>query len=147
MVVDNWLRQTTERGAAQWVSLCQQAILASLTKGEDPNHDEADPGKFIGEVTRLVVASLPPSNDYDGNMRAAAVLSVVLALWRCRLGVAKCHDPNRPAVLRQKAYRGLVEWEHALIDVTLDGSEDPTYFPGQRWDLPFAAEAESGDFI
>lgn len=148
---NEWLETVTNRPAAYWMAACQQAVNKASSPSDDPKHDQTDVTAFISEVTRLVVASLPPEGSgeapYDPNMRVAATLSLVLALWYGRLHYAKIHDPNRPASLRQRVYTRWWNWIHALFSAVLDEREDATFFPGQRWDFPFDPRAENGDFI
>lgn len=147
MRVSDWLVKTTGRSAAWWMAACQNAIQSKSKPTDDPNHDENDPETFLKDVAHLVCTSLPNDETYDSNMRVAAVMSVVLGLWKARVHYAKTQDPNRPVVNRQKSYAGWVEWAHALTDALLDERDDPAYFPGQSWDHPFTFQADDGEFI
>lgn len=80
-------------------------------------------------------------------MRAAAVLSVVFALWYSRVQIAKTSDPHRPVALRQNAYKRWLHYFHALTNAAVDNRQDAAYFPGQSWQSPFLAEVDDGDFV
>ena len=127
----------------------QQAIKDASKPTDDPNHDSTDVHAWLTEVARLVETSLPPASEekYDENMRAGAVMSVVLALHYGRLHFAKIHDPARPVAIRQRAYERWLAWSQALLSVLLDEREDATYFPGQKWDYPFGHAAVDGEFV
>lgn len=151
MRATTWLEGVTGRSAAWWMAACQKAVQRASSPSDDPNHDQTDTPAFLGEVVRLVCEAMPVPDDagapYDPNMRGAATLAVVTALWYGRLHYAKAHDPARPVGGRQRAYGRWADWALALVSAVYDEREDPAYFPGQRWDHPFAFEAEDGDFV
>lgn len=147
MRATHWLEEKTGRSAAWWMSALQTAITSRAEKSDDPNHDDNDPKVFLHDVAHLVVTSLPKDGNYDPNMRVAAVMGVVLVLWKSRLHLSKTRDPNRPVQTRQNSYGQWVEYSQVLMSVLLDERDDPAYFPGQRWDLPYSFSAIDGDFV
>ncbi len=147
MRATTWLESTTGRSAAWWMAGLQFAISSKSEKSDDPNHDENDPEVFLKDVAHLVVTSLPPDGNYDPNMRVAAVMGVVLCLWKSRVHLSKTRDPNRPVQTRQKSYEQWVEFGQVLMSVVIDERDDPAYFPGQAWDLPYGFDAKDGDFV
>jgi hypothetical protein len=102
---------------------------------------------FLKDVAALVVKSLPPDGSYDPNMRAAAVMGVVLALWKTRLHLAKTRDPNRPVAGRISSYASWTEYAQVMMSVMIDERDDAAFFAGQKWDLPFSVDAKDGEFV
>ncbi len=147
MRATTWLESTTGRSAAWWMAACQNAISSKSEKSDDPNHDENDPEVFLHDVAHLVTTSLPPDGNYDPNMRVAAVMGVVLCLWKSRCHYSKTQDPHRPVSTRQKSYDQWAEWVGVLVSAVMDERDDPTYFPGQKFEHPAAFDAKDGDFV
>lgn len=151
MTATEWLEKRTGRSAAWWVAAVQQAVQKASSPSDDPNHDQTDPNVWVQEVAKLVIDSLPPDNTiefpFDGNMRIAAILGLVLSLWYARLGYAKSHSPSRPVSLRIPSYKNWLTWTQALIDAVFNESEDAVFFPGQEWDFPFGPHAKNGNFV
>jgi hypothetical protein len=145
-LINDWLEKFTGCTAAWWVAACQNAVEQSCTKKEGEAHDDADPKKFVSIISDLVGQSLKDDGAFDGNMRQAAVLSLVLALWYARVSHAKCHDPNRPGLIRRKAYTKRLEWVEAMALIPVDERQDSVYFSGQKWDFPFSFGTQDGDF-
>lgn len=125
----------------------QQVLAREFKPSDDPNHSQNDTGKFLTDVADLVVKSMPPDGSYDPNMRAAAVMGVVLALWKSRVHLAKTRDPNRPVAGRISSYAQWEEYAQVLMSVVIDERDDAAFFPGQQWDLPFSVDAKDGEFV
>lgn len=147
MRATDWLSEKTGRSAAWWMSACQTAITSRAEKSDDLNHDDNDPELFLHDVAHLVVTSLPKDGNYDPNMRVAAVMGVVLVLWKSRVHYCKTQDPMRPVSSRQNSYDQWAEWTQVLISAVMDERDDPTYFPGQKFEHPFSFDATDGEFI
>jgi hypothetical protein len=147
MRATEWLEKVTGRSSAWWMTACQEAIKKESKPTEDPNHSENDPETFRKDVAHLVCTSLPKSDDYDSNMRVAAIMGVVLSLWKARVHYAKTQDPNRPIESRQRSYAAWFEWAQVLGSLSFDERDDPAYFPGQKWDHPYAFDAKDGGFV
>jgi len=91
--------------------------------------------------------AFPRTGPYDGNMRMAAVLSYVLALWYLRIHRAKSYDPRRPVKHRKSAYHQRLRFACAIFYAIVDESEDPDFFPGQKWESPFDPYPTDGYFV
>jgi hypothetical protein len=141
----SWLKDTSNRDEAYWVARVQQLISKNTTDRED-GHGDTDT-KWIQELVDEVVSNLPSGDTYDGNMRCAAIISHVLALWYSQLHYAKTQDSHRPTFERQRAYHARLAWQLSLVQALLDISNGPTYFPGQPWQNPFDGDARGGTFL
>jgi hypothetical protein len=128
------------------MAACQDAVSKASTKVEGEAHDETDPEKFVQIVLGLAKQTLADDGLFDGNMRLAAVMSMVLALWYARVNYAKAHDPNRPGLLRRRSYRKFLEWVSAMQMIPVSEANDSIYFPGQKWDFPYSFGTQDGDF-
>ncbi len=125
-----------------------QSLIADWSRPtKDPKHDTADVRSWIWLLAKDVVTSFPKRGKFDENMRAAAVLSLILATWFLRVKRAKCWDPRRPIRLRKQAYQQWLQYAQALALAVADERIDPVVFAGQKWDSPFAPGAKDGTFI
>lgn len=141
----SWLEETTNRDEAYWVARVQRLIADSTVPRED-GHGETDLG-WIRTLVDEVEQTLPPGNDYDGNMEMAARLSAILGLWFAQVQYAKCQDPNRPIFVRQKAYQRLLSWTADFMLNCIDHSGLQTFFPGQKQSDPFNPTERGGEFL
>lgn len=144
----NWLEEQTGQSSAWWMATVQRLIGKHSTpppKGK--KHGTTDVTAWLTDLVKMVERRFPPDGQYDENMKAAAVLSQVLALWYLRVHRAKALDSARPISHRQSAYLRRQEYVVALLLAAMDEREDAAYFPGQRWQLPFTPDATSGDFV
>jgi hypothetical protein len=140
----SYLEKSTGWTDEQWVDFIQRRIYDNTnweTRDTDVIPWLVD---LINEVNDRSIGE-PPRN-FDENMRAASVLSVILGTWFARIQRAKAYDPNRPKNLRQKALRGWRKYCIVLMDIVADESKDHRMFP-QEWDAPFNPKAKSGDFV
>jgi hypothetical protein len=144
---DSFLQTTTHRSPEWWVATIQQLIADASSPSEDPNHDTTDGAAWLKRLVDTVLDGLPPSNDYDGNMRAGAILSQALFVWYVRLHRAKWSDPRRPLELRQRAYEGWLAFVESTFAAVVDVRNDPVAFSGQEWDHPYSPKARSGGFV
>lgn len=113
-------------------------------------HPPCDPARWLGVLLSEVCDTLPPDDGgqpYDENMRAAAVLGLVLVTWAARIGHAKAYDPNRPLDLRRVALDRNARLIRAVIDAAIDERQDHLYFPGQQWNPPYGPSARGGTFV
>lgn len=153
--MSEWIEDATSKPRAYWVARVQQLIQENSEPNPDnPQHPETDAGAFLLQLVAEVLESAPLSSwqtgvpPYDGNMRAAAILGYVLSLWFARIARAKLYDPNRPLGNALPIYKSrYLAWCHALAAALFDESEDSTYFPGQKWQYPFAPGAKGGFFV
>lgn len=147
----SYLRELTHRDDAWWIATVQQLIQKHSSPSDDPDHDQTDAKAWVHELVTMIHESLPTAlcrhEAYDENMRIAAITSQVLALWYCRVQRAKFLSPARPLDLRMKANTRWIEYAHAMLNNIIDERNDATYFPAQRWELPFTHESTSGKFI
>lgn len=143
----SWIEDKTNKSDEYWVARVQQLIKDHTTLEEGEAHGHTDKA-WVHKLVDEVVANLPPPDPpYDGNMGIAARLGYILCLWFCSTQLAKCYDSHRPTFVRQKAYEALGQWKEAMVKNMWDMSKFPTYYPDQPWDMPFAPEAKSGDFL
>ena len=84
---------------------------------------------------------------FDGNMRIASTMGLILSAWYCRVQLAKTQDPNRPVKLRKEAHHKWCAWYQAQVIAMVDAQHDPDLFPGQEWESPFVPGARSGRFV
>ena len=132
----SWIASVTGKPRRWWVAEVQRLISKHSRPTKDPHHGQTRTGAVIAELVGIVHKTFPKKETFDGNMRMAAVLSYVLALWYSRLHRAKSFDPRRPVKHRQAAYWNRLGWADAMFLTLVDESEDPEYFP-QRWENPF----------
>src|SRR5207247_9154019 len=112
----------------------------------DPRHDQTRHDQWLVQVMREVIRTFPTRGRYDGNMRLAAVLSHVLALWYLRVHRAKCYDPRRPVADRRYAFESWLGYVRALSTLAVDERDDAAHFPDQHWDPPYSPHAIDGTF-
>lgn len=143
----SWLRDMTHQGRPYWISRVQ-TLIANNTQPDGKGHGETDL-KWIHELVDEVEKGLPPLGPipYDGNMRMAAILSMILGTWYSQLHYAKTQDSHRPVFDRRMASIKRHAWIMSMIDHMTDTSGGATYFPGQPWDSPWAPEAKNGEFV
>jgi len=143
-----WLHQATGKSPTYWLNLIQREIKKASRKSADPKHDETDVSMWM-EALVLKVLELQAGikGKLDGNMRAAAVVSQILALWFIRVQRAKAYDPRRPIALRKKALVRWADYLTAMQRLGLDESADTRIFQTQRWESPWDPRAHDGDFI
>jgi hypothetical protein len=151
---DTLLIERTGHGRAYWFARVQSLILEHSTEvpakelrkmGLSPGHFQTDTSAWISALSQEVIDSAP-SEPHDGNMYAASMLGLILALWFTRLQRAKCCDPVRPLGIRRKAYSLFLDYTHALFGVCVDEREDAIYLPSQQWQSPFVPKAKSGSY-
>ena len=141
-----WLKEYSNRDEAYWIARVQQ-LIANNTISTGDGHGQTDE-KWLLQLFDEVVGNLPVGGQpYDGNMRLAATISQILALWYSQVHYAKSQDSHRPLWDRQRAYWARLDWAKDLILNILDNSNGPTYFPGQPWENPFSPAAKGGDFV
>jgi hypothetical protein len=142
----SWIEDRTNHSDEYWVARVQQ-LIADHTVLEESGHGQTDE-KWVHKLVDEVVSNLPPPDPpYDGNMGIAARLGYILCLWFTNTQLAKCFDSHRPTYVRQQAFSKLEDWKIDVFKMMTDMSKLPTYYPGQPWDMPFAPEAKSGDFL
>ena len=138
----------TGKPKSWWVAATQALITKHSRPTKDPRHGQTRTGMVVAELVALVEkTSFRKKERFDGNMRMAAVLSYVLALWYLRVHRAKSYDPRRPVALRRGAYWSRMGYLNALFLAITDESEDQLYFPGQRWETPFDPYPTDGYFV
>ncbi len=140
------LLKLTNRDNAYWVARVQNLIRENATDRED-GHMDVDLPKWIHQLVDEVITGLPAEGGYDGNMRTAVTLSLILSLWYNQLHYAKARDPHRPAFTRQMADQKRLEYVHAMLDNLVNFSQAPTFFPSQPWEDPWMPSVTSGDFL
>lgn len=142
----SWIEDYTNKNEEYWFSRIQYLISRNTTTEEGKAHGETDE-KWIYELVGELIRSLPPDQNYDGNMRMSALLSYILGLWYSTIHYMKCYNPDRPLAIRQSAYRNLQRWKHAMFESMIDTSKHPAYAPGHPWSHPFDGDSISGDFV
>src|SRR5258706_12418582 len=97
---------------------------------------------LTSEVLRSFAKSGPA---YDGNMRLAVCLGLILAHWYARIHRAKMMDPRRP-IARRDNYPGWLRVATAYQLAFLDESKDDVILKGQPWNNPFWPHKRGGQF-
>lgn len=141
------LKAMTKKSRAEWMQLVNGAIAKASRPSADPDHGETNTLRWLGEVARAVHGTFPKNGRYDGNMRAAMLLSVVLGLWYSRVQRAKAYDPRRPVVQRRAALARWRAYWHEMFDAAVNEVDDATVFSGQHWDPPWSPHAIDGVFL
>ena len=141
----SWIASVTGKPRRWWVAEVQRLISKHSRPTKDPHHGQTRTGAVIAELVGIVHKTFPKKETFDGNMRMAAVLSYVLAIWYSRLSRAKAYDPRRPVAHRKMGYANRLAWAMALA--LMDESEDAEHFPGQRWEMPYDPYPTDGYFI
>ena len=109
-------------------------------------HGRTNVARWLFVLVVDVLKTLPKDDTYDGNMRAAAILSQVLAYWYLRTHRAKCYDPHRPVESRQRAFGAWLDWCAGMSAMMLDERQDAQLFD-QPWDFPFGPDAKDGTYV
>ena len=148
----DFIGQVTGKERGWWVAFIQGRITARAKRSKDPWHDQSDSQKVmndvVAEIRRLIYdKAKKEKRAFDSNMALAMGTSYVLAVWYLRLHRAKSYDPRRPVKLRQAAYWHRYAFARAIFDAIVDESQDPKYFPGQRWESPFDPYPTDGYFV
>jgi len=143
----DWLSEVTGRDRRWWVARVQGLITKHSKPTKDPHHGATATAKVIAELTSDLQKMWDGNGKFDGNMRTAAALSMILATWYLRLHKAKAFDPRRPVKLRQSAYYQRLSYAMAMFRAIEDESLDAEMFPGQNWESPFEPSPTDGYFI
>ncbi len=143
----DWLAATTGHDGRWWVAKIQALITKHSRPTKDPRHGRTMTGKMIADLVREIEKTAPTKYAFDGNMRMANILSLVLATWYLRVHRAKSYDPRRPVALRKQAYFSRLGYAMALFRAIEDESQDQEHFPGQRWETPFDPYPTDGYFV
>lgn len=127
----SWLSKHTGRDTGFWIEFIQKKIAEATTDRD------TDVKKWLVELSREVELSIPAWRpDFDENIRASAIMGLVLLLWHFRVRRAKCCDPRRPIGARRKAYEERRAFALVVMDAIMDDTYDSLYFPGQDWESP-----------
>ena len=144
----SWIAYMTGKPRKWWVAEVQRLISKHSRPTKDPHHGQTQTMKAVAELVSTVHKTFPKKGErFDGNMRMAAVLSYVLALWYSRLSRAKSYDPRRPVAHRKAGYAHRLAWAMAMTLALMDESEDAEHFPGQNWESPWDPRTTDGYFI
>lgn len=144
----DWLMVQTGRSLPKWLTYVQKRIVKRSRPGKDPNHDETDTAEWMADLEKAVRKSWKKDKvSFDGNMRIAAIVGMILCAWYTRVQLAKTQDPNRPVKLRREAHDRWCAWYQAHCISMVDSRHDPEVFPGQEWESPFLPGARSGSFV
>jgi hypothetical protein len=141
------LKARTKRSRVAWMQLVNGAIAKHSRASRDPDHGETQVLKWVADVAKAVQDTAPQRGRYDGNMREAMVLSLVLALWFSRVQRAKAYDPRRPVWVRRAALARWREFWREMLDAAVNEVDDPEVFSGQHWDPPWSPHAHDGVFL
>ncbi len=142
----SWIASVTGKPRRWWIAEVQRLISKHSRPTKDPRHGQTRTGAVIAELVGIIHKTFPKKETFDGNMRMAAVLSYVLAIWYSRLGRAKAYDPRRPVAHRKMGYVNRLAWAMAMVLALMDESEDAEHFPGQKWETPFDPYPTDGFF-
>ncbi len=144
----SWIMQVSGKSKTWWVRIVQELIQKHSRKTKDPWHGATNIERVVKELVQIIKrVAFRKKGRYDGNMRMAAVLSYVLAIWYLRIHRAKSYDPRRPVKARKAAYFTRLNYATALFYAIEDESMDPVHFPGQKWESPFDPYPTDGYFV
>ena len=144
---DRLLKAWTGHDSVWWFHRVQEHIWDSVIAGTDEIHPDCDVLEWIGNLLKDMLPEIDDEAGYDGNMRLAALIGIVLTNWVARLSRAKAYDPNRPLNLRRKALRSHQKIVMAVISAVTDEQKDHRYCPGQEWNPPYGPQARGGTFV
>lgn len=140
------LKHLTGKDEVWWFKRVQYQIVRSAIgpkrKGHQPNTLD-----WLDAIKGDIVKYAFKGGVYDGNMRMAVLMGLILTGWYARLHRAKIHDPRRPLKIRQKAYEAWLQLAQESIFIWVDESRDGERFPEQPWNSPFMKGAKSGKFV
>lgn len=144
----DYLTELTGFDATHWFRRVQALIADHSTAPRGPLHNRHGRTNVAGWLPALhrEVLKATPKGNYDGNMRHAAALGLILSQWFLRVQKAKAYDPRRPIRLRQM---GQLRWQTHVIELmaaAIDESQDPFWFGAQHFDPPFGRHAIDGVF-
>lgn len=154
-IADVWLKDFTLYDTTEWIGYIQELIVSNSYPSEDPDHDNTDGKAWVKDLVEEAQRCWPeghetwPAKDprqFDGNMRLARELGIILCAWYASVHRAKTKDPNRPIEGRQKAHVSRERWIAALISAVTDDQHDPDVFR-QKFENPFADDATDGSFV
>ncbi len=141
--VDKTLKKWTGQGAQYWFDRIGALIARTAKPVKGYAVSTCDPAQWVGELAREICKAAHPKipTAADENITAARLLSLLLAGWFARIARAKAYDPRRPVKVRRQVMGRLQDYSEALLGVLTDESMDPSLFPAQEWDVPFAKNA------
>ena len=142
-----WLEERTGKSFFYWSNRIGILISKHAYKGKDPIHSEVDIEDWMGDLSKELEKRMGPSGRYDGNMRYASALGMILTGWFVRLIRAKCYDPRRPVKIRRQMMNRRTAYLQELMKLIVDESQDPKMFPKQKWDVPHSKEAKNGSYV
>ena len=112
---NSWIFFISGKTRKWWVVEIQRLVSKHSKPTKDPWHGRTETLRAIVDLATTVQKTFPKKGSFDGNMRMAAILSYVLALWYNRLHRAKSYDPRRPVKVRQVAYENRLGWANAMF--------------------------------
>lgn len=141
------LAALTGHDALWWMRFVQKRIGARSGPVQKDGHARSSL-EWIADVVNEVVRTFPTDKPFDGNMRAAFVVSYVLGTWYSRVHHSKCFDPRRPKKLRQQVYASWRRGVVSMFESMLNEEHDPRIFNGiPLYENPFDPKAKSGKFV
>ena len=149
MLRDRFLRKVTGYDSKYWVDQVQAAIWRSVIPETGDVHPDCDMDKWIMEIVRPITKAIEDdqeSESYDGNIRAAYAVGLVLITWASRIHHAKCYDPNRPLALRRNSLKSHSRMQLTIFEAITDESHDTRYFD-QEYSPPYGKGARGGNFV
>jgi hypothetical protein len=140
------LRDLTTYGPTFWFTAVQGFIAAAaygaVIKGHRKNRED-----WGEKLARAVWQTFPKDGPaYDGNMRFALSMGLILLGWYARLHRAKAMDPNRPLDARRQAYTAWLRSAQAAMMLWVDERDDAKKM-GQKWNNPWWPGAKGGKFV
>lgn len=135
-LLDDLLIKATGEGARYWMDFVGKAIFDctdQFTRGSRP-------AVWLAVLSAEVWDRIRTRHDWkvmDENIVCSKALSLILALWSCRVVRAKAYDNRRPLEARKGMLDRLTEFCMALTRCMVDESRDHVYFPAQDWSPPF----------
>ncbi len=142
------------RDLVSWVRRVEELIsmftTAPRTKGKYKGHGDTDTIWVVllyTEIEQAIKRHHGRSMAYDGNMAIASQAGLVLATWHALVRRAKTYDENRPAPLRRKVLKSVIDYRALLCRAMNDDLLMGKVWKAQRFNPPIGKGVKSGKFV
>lgn len=144
--VEDLLFKLTNHDARYWFYEVQHLIETSHVGRKVKGHHRNTldwPAKLAKQVEKSFPKDGPA---FDGNMRMAVAMGLIMTTWYSRVHHAKAMDPNRPLNLRRQAYASWLNTAGWFNAIWIDERSDSMWMH-QKWNHPFWPGAKGGKFV
>lgn len=121
------LKPLTGKTTEWWIAYVQR-LITKYTYRHDEKMITMVPLLFAALTEEVCKHVVKKPEDYDENLRATAIMSLVLVAWHVRCRRSKCSDPRRVVKDRRSAYGALLEYQQALVSILIDVPLDANSF-------------------